>query len=274
MVESVVGARALCVVTHMPSRMSCTSPSNVRKHTAYLGSHLSTLCALKIGTCMCTAVKEAPPATLATFLNELWCHRTKVLSRRLRRFYLIARMDRRKLRAPDLRIGCFESQVRSVLSFGFEVWGPTVLARVGDRVEHPPRAETRSNMAYGWFQACLQDPAVRLQIQYMRHLAGVARPAHRVLLAEFGQHPLQAFWARVLLVVGIALYGSRVHSFIVLFVSRFCCMSLAVGGIVGWVKSSNFWSVWVTMYGMGQCSFLVGPIDGSFSFDWDGGPLR
>ncbi len=33
---------------------------------------------------MCTAMKEAPPATLATFLNELWCHRTKVLSRRLR----------------------------------------------------------------------------------------------------------------------------------------------------------------------------------------------
>lgn len=84
-----------------------------------------------------------------------------------------------------------------MLSFGCEVWGATVLAHVGDRVEHPPGSETRSTVAYGWFEACLQDPAVRLQIQYMRYLAGVARPAHRVLFTEFGQYPLHAFWARM-----------------------------------------------------------------------------
>ncbi len=33
---------------------------------------------------MGTVMREAPQATLATYLNELWCHRTKVLSRRLR----------------------------------------------------------------------------------------------------------------------------------------------------------------------------------------------
>ncbi len=31
---------------------------------------------------MCTVMREAPQATLASYLNELWCHRTKVLSRR------------------------------------------------------------------------------------------------------------------------------------------------------------------------------------------------
>ncbi len=29
-------------------------------------------------------MREAPQAALATYLNELWCHTTKVLSRRLR----------------------------------------------------------------------------------------------------------------------------------------------------------------------------------------------
>jgi hypothetical protein len=110
-------------------------------------------------------------------------------------FSLISKLDKLKLRAPDVRMRCFEVQVRSILSYGSEVWGPDALAEMLDGGP-PPRRRDRSNLAEGLFEACLRDPMVKLQVAYMRRVVGAARPAHRLLFAELSQLPLHYFWLK------------------------------------------------------------------------------
>jgi hypothetical protein len=104
---------------------------------------------------------------------------------------LSAKLDRCKLWAPDLRVKSFNTQVRSVLSYGAEVWGPDVLM---EAVRGSRRRDSR-NVASGLFEACLRDAAVRLQITYFRHTSGAMRPTHRLLFAEMGALPLHEHWA-------------------------------------------------------------------------------
>lgn len=105
-------------------------------------------------------------------------------------FSLIGRTKQRKIFAPDVRMRLFDAQVRAIATYGCEAWGPDMLI---DALKGGPpgnRAKVGSNLAHGLFEACVRDPAVKLQITYMRCCAGVARPAHRLLFAEMGQLPL------------------------------------------------------------------------------------
>ena len=42
-------------------------------------------------------------------------------------------------------------------------------------------------------EAGLKDPMVKLQISFMRLVAGASKPAHRLLFAELSQLPLHYF---------------------------------------------------------------------------------
>ena len=51
-------------------------------------------------------------------------------------FSLAAKLDKRKIRAPDVRMRTFHARVRSILTYGCEVWGPdalVVIVTVGSR---------------------------------------------------------------------------------------------------------------------------------------------
>ncbi|GIL72525.1 hypothetical protein Vretifemale_2884, partial [Volvox reticuliferus] len=76
--------------------------------------------------------------------------------------------------APDIHMRCFGVQVRSILTYGCEVWGPDVLAEMLDGGP-PPRRNDGNNLAQGPFEACLRDEAVKLQIQFMRQPVGAAQ---------------------------------------------------------------------------------------------------
>ena len=84
-------------------------------------------------------------------------------------------------------------QVRPVLSYGCEVWGPTALAAL----LRGPKRRDANNTEAGWFEACLEDPAVKLQVMFMRAVCGARLPTHRCLFAELSQLPLHMYWLRM-----------------------------------------------------------------------------
>lgn len=75
-----LNACVICVRLHL-----CTTfGAQLSPFQAQVGATCS-CCTLRItDRDMCAVMKEAPQATLATYLNELWCHRAMVLFRRLR----------------------------------------------------------------------------------------------------------------------------------------------------------------------------------------------
>jgi len=105
-------------------------------------------------------------------------------------FSLCSKLDKLKLFAPDVRMRCFATQVRAILLYGCQAWGPFALVEVLNRVE---RRRDSNNLAEGLFEACLHDDAVQLQIMFMRQIVGAARPAHRLLFAELAELPLHYY---------------------------------------------------------------------------------
>jgi exonuclease III len=103
---------------------------------------------------------------------------------------LMGKLRRLKLWAPDVRMHCFDTQVRSVLSYGCEVWGPDALSDMMNT-----KRSDSGNVAEGLFEGCLSDPAVKLQVSFMRSVCGAARPSQRLLFAELSQLPLHYHWA-------------------------------------------------------------------------------
>jgi hypothetical protein len=147
--------------------------------------------------------QRIPMVTSARYLGLVYgpgrsflaCRKQLVDSGRGAMFSLIGKLRRLRISAPDVWMRCFESHVRSILSFGCEVWGPDALAEMMAGGP-PPRRRDSDNLAEGWFEACLHDPAVQLQVAFMRTTAGAHRPAHRLLFAELSQFPLHYTWAK------------------------------------------------------------------------------
>lgn len=150
--------------------------------------------------------ERIPPVEKARYLGLVYgpgsrfcaCRDALLDSARKAMFGLLAKLDKRKIFAPDVRMRTFDTQVRSILLYGCEVWGPDMLA---DLIEGGPagnRSRDSRNLAEGWFEAAIKDPAVRLQLSFMRRTAGAASPAHRLLFAELAQLPLHYFALKLL----------------------------------------------------------------------------
>lgn len=138
-------------------------------------------------------------------------------------FALMHQLDRNRIWVPDLMLRCFDVQVRSLLSYGVEVWGPDAVwevlgTRGRQRVREWQRWNRRTNsgpagenalllgrwgrwiksakLTDGVFERALSDPMVEVQKLFLRKVAGASRPPNRQLFAEFSQLPLHHFWAQ------------------------------------------------------------------------------
>ena len=127
------------------------------------------------------------------------CRHALLDSARAAMFSLTAKLDRRKIRAPDVRMRTFHARVGSILTYGCEVWGPDALVEAMNGGPVGSRRRDSNNLANGLFEATLKDPAVRLQITFMRQAAGASRPSHRLLFAELSQLPVHYFIFKLIL---------------------------------------------------------------------------
>lgn len=76
---------------------------------------------------------------------------------------------------PDFKLRLFDTVVEPVMSYGCQVWGP--------------------DMFYGKLHAPMESAADRLQLDYIRIMAGVGRQVERyILLAEYGRYPIMWHW--------------------------------------------------------------------------------
>jgi hypothetical protein len=106
-----------------------------------------------------------------------------------RAFYALChRLDVCKIWAPAARLKCFDVQVRSVLSYGAELWGPDKL------VELFRLAPGQRKIKESPFDLALRDPMVSLQKQFLTRCVGVRAPPMRLLFRELSQLPLHCFW--------------------------------------------------------------------------------
>ncbi len=110
-------------------------------------------------------------------------------------FGLMNKQSKLRIWAPAVRMRLFDGQVRPIVWYGCEVWGPEVLSAL---VRGPRRRDT-SNTEAGWFEACLDDPAVKLQVMFMRTTCGAKLPPHRLLFAELSQLPLHMYWLKMVI---------------------------------------------------------------------------
>jgi hypothetical protein len=98
---------------------------------------------------------------------------------------LAARLDQCRIWAPELRMRCFDVQVRSVLSYGAQLWGPDKLL---DALE-PVGGDA-------WERA-LADPLVVVQKDFLKRCCNAHNPPLRLLYRELSQLPLHYYWARL-----------------------------------------------------------------------------
>jgi hypothetical protein len=137
-----------------------------RERVRYLGLYLS------------------PKAPFASCINELEAAGRRAV------FALLARLDAAHIWAPAVRVTCFEVQVRSVLSYGAELWGPDQLydlLRLG-----PRRRRTTRDL----FEEARLHPMVQLQKDFLKRCVGAKCPSLQLLFRELGQLPLHHFWLR------------------------------------------------------------------------------
>jgi hypothetical protein len=89
---------------------------------------------------------------------------------------------------PDIMLSCYNAQVRSILSYGAEVWGPGAIMRLfgsrGSKTE---------------FQRACEDPAVKQQTAFLKRVAGAKNPTLSLLYTELNQLPMQVHWCRLVL---------------------------------------------------------------------------
>ena len=118
---------------------------------------------------------------------------------------------------------CFDAQIRPLLSYGAEVWGPDAIWEVlGNKGRQRVREWQRWNQrggtgatgenaallgrwgkwvrstgrAAGVFERALADPMVEVQKIFLRRVVGASLPPNRQLFAETSQLPLHHFWAQ------------------------------------------------------------------------------
>jgi hypothetical protein len=106
---------------------------------------------------------------------------------------LRAKLEAHSLLMPAIQTECFNVQVRSVLSYGAEVWGPDKL----------PRSAQEACMDW-----CLRDDMVGVQQEFLKRVAGAGRPTSMLLYTELAQLPLQSHWLRLVLSFWNALVRS------------------------------------------------------------------
>jgi hypothetical protein len=138
-------------------------------------------------------------------------------------FSLMRKLELNRIWAPDLMLRCFDVQVRSLLSYGAEVWGPDALREVlgtrgRQRVKEWLRRGQRAGTGLtgesaelvkrwgGWvknggntagvFEKAMADPMVGVQKLFLRKVVGASLPPNRLLFAETSQLPLHYFWAQ------------------------------------------------------------------------------
>ena len=105
-------------------------------------------------------------------------------------FALRNKLSRQGLLLPSIGMRCFNAQVRSVLSYGSQVWGidqVLVLLAKGYPASEAPRS--------CFFELAIRDRMVKLQIWFMKQLVGASVPPLQLLFRELGQTPLQLHWA-------------------------------------------------------------------------------
>jgi hypothetical protein len=109
-------------------------------------------------------------------------------------YALLARLDACRIWAPATRIRCFETQVRAVVSYGAEIWGPDKLLGLLNASESAP-AGARSQESV--FERAFKDPAVQLQWVFLKRCVGAKAPARHVVFKELGQWPLHHYWLQL-----------------------------------------------------------------------------
>ncbi|GLC35023.1 hypothetical protein PLESTM_000270700 [Pleodorina starrii] len=105
-------------------------------------------------------------------------------------FSLLSKLRRQGLLLPSVGMKCFNAQVRSVLSYGSQLWGADLVLAMIER-GFPANEAPRSC----YFEAAIRDRMVKLQISFMKQLVGAAVPPLQLLFRELGQVPLQLHWA-------------------------------------------------------------------------------
>ena len=132
------------------------------------------------------------------------CYQELVAAGRRAAYALTGMLSKKQCLAPGIMHSCFEVQVRSVLSYGVEIWGPDALLSLFDGTSYggfsrdedkAMRAKWRK--ARSLFDKALTDPMVTIQTSFLARAAGASRPTHRLLYAEFATLPLQLHWARL-----------------------------------------------------------------------------
>jgi hypothetical protein len=102
-------------------------------------------------------------------------------------FSLISKLRRQGLLLPGVGLKCFNTQIRPILSYGAQVWGPDLLLQVLES----------ANSRVSLFEKAVADRMVGLQRTFLRSLACVKTAPNALLFREFDQHPLHVFWARL-----------------------------------------------------------------------------
>jgi hypothetical protein len=105
-------------------------------------------------------------------------------------FALLNKLRRQGLLLPGVGMKCFNVQVRSVLSYGSQVWGADQVLAMLSR-GYPANEAPRSC----YFEVAVRDRMVKLQILFMKQLVGASVPPLQLLFRELGQVPMQVHWA-------------------------------------------------------------------------------
>ena len=88
---------------------------------------------------------------------------------------LLTRCRKEHIVQPDFKLRLFDTVVEPVLSYGCQVWGP--------------------DLFHGKLHAPMENAADKLQLDYVRIMAGVGRQVPRnLLLAEYGRYPIMWHW--------------------------------------------------------------------------------
>ncbi|GLC33248.1 hypothetical protein PLESTB_001753600 [Pleodorina starrii] len=125
-----------------------------------------------------------PNSSFASCTDELYVAGQRAM------FSLLSKLRRQGLLLPFVGMKCFNAQVRSVLSYGSQLWGVDLVLALLER-GYPANEAPRSC----YFEVATRDRMVKLQIAFMKQLVGASVPPLQLLFRELGQMPLQMYWA-------------------------------------------------------------------------------
>ncbi|GLC39508.1 hypothetical protein PLESTM_000905900 [Pleodorina starrii] len=125
-----------------------------------------------------------PNSSFASCTDELYGAGQRAM------FSLLSKLRRQGLLLPFVGMKCFNAQVRSVLSYGSQLWGVDLVLALLER-GYPANEAPRSCYS----EVATRDRMVKLQIAFMKQLVGASVPPLQLLFRELGQMPLQMYWA-------------------------------------------------------------------------------